>query len=120
MECAPADLRLTGRPENDRCRVDRRASLRGPFAERSRAGDGRRVLVSGGVRALRGAHMVARYATHSTLLAHASRDPVDPTGASVGGAAGAGVESAPVMKNRKAALAAALALIGLPVVIVPI
>src|SRR5438132_2424911 len=120
MECAPADLRLTGRPENDRCRVDRRASLRGPFAERSHAGDRRRVLVCRGVRALRRAHLAARYAAHPPLPAHARRDPVDSTGATVGGSTGAGVESASVMKNRKAALAAALALVGLPVVIVPI
>src|SRR5712691_7255363 len=120
MECAAAHLRHAGRPENDRCGVDRRASLRPPFAERSHARYRRSVLVCRGVRALRRAHLAARYAAHPARPAHARRDPCDSTGATVGGSAGAGVESASVMKNRKAALAAALALVGLPVVIVPI
>src|SRR5439155_18562429 len=57
---------------------------------------------------------------HPSLLAHAPRDPGRSTRSTLGSAAGAGVESSSVMKDRRVVLGAALALIGLPVVIVPI
>src|SRR5204863_7766187 len=74
--------------------------------------------------------MAARCAAHPALLADARRNPGNPTRATLGGSAGAGVESASMMKKltrgwiafpeRRAGLAAALALIALPVMIVPI
>src|SRR5204863_3690740 len=100
-------------------------------------------LVCRRFRSLRRAGVAARYAPHPALPAHARRDPGDPAGATLCGSLSAGLESAPVMKlthgwtafpkrrvklthgwtafpERRVALAAALALIGLPVVIVPI
>src|SRR5947207_6556017 len=62
--------------------------------------------------------MVARYAAHPALPADARRHPGDPAGATVGGSISARLESASVIKNRRAVLAATLALIALPVVIV--
>src|SRR2546430_1343868 len=78
------------------------------------------MLVFRGVCALRRARLAARYAAHPALPAYARRNSGDPAGATLGGSIGARLESASMKRQRRAALAAALALIGLPVVIVPI
>src|SRR5438105_3677046 len=63
--------------------------------------------------------MDARYAAHPALPAHAPRHPGNSARATVRGAACARVEPAS-MKHRRLVLGAALALIALPVVVVPI
>src|SRR5712671_3414744 len=69
---------------------------------------------------LRCARVGVRYAARPALLPHAPRDPRNPARATLSRSAGACVESASLMKDRRVVLGAALALIGLPVVIVPI
>src|SRR6266513_1302471 len=98
MECPPADLRHIGWAQDDRSRLDRRAPLSPASAERSRASDRRGVLVRRRFHSLCRAGVATRYAAHPALPAHARRDPGDPTGATLGGSAGAGVESASMIK----------------------
>src|SRR5205823_11218571 len=78
------------------------------------------VLVRRRFRSLWRPGVAARYAAHPALPAAARRDPGDPAGATLGGSLGARLESASVIKDRRAVLGATLALIGLPVAIVPI
>src|SRR5438445_4748956 len=124
--------RVMGRPAPDpghpgwhqdvRCRLARDAPRSQPAAERPRTRPRRGLLARRGARPLRGACVVFLHAFRRALPARAHRDPGGSPRATVGGAAGARVESAPVtaptMKSRKGVIGAVLVLIGLPVLLV--
>src|SRR5437879_8263216 len=112
-----------GGPEDVRCRLDRDAPRSQPAAGRSRAGDRCGRLVCRRACALRRARVVLLHALRRALRARAHRDPGGSPRATVGGAAGTRVESAPVtaptiMLKRKRVIGAVLALLGIPVLLV--
>src|SRR6266571_2082073 len=121
--------RVMGRPAPDpghpgwhqdvRCRLDRDAPRSQPAAERPRARPRRGLLARRRARPLRGACVVFLHALRRALPARAHRDPGGSPRATVGGAAGARVESAPVTtpKSRGRLIATVLVLISLPVVL---
>ena len=119
VERAALDPGRSGWPEDVRCRLDRDAPRSQPAARRSRARRRRRLLVCRRARALWRARVVFLHALRRPLPARARRDPGGSSRATVGGAAGARVESAPVTtaKRRGSVLAAVLVLISLPVVL---
>src|SRR6266516_3477272 len=125
--------RVMGRPAPDpghpgwhqdvRCRLDRDAARSQPAAERPRALRRRGLLVCRRARALRCAGVVFLHAFRRALRARAHRDPRGSPRATLGGAAGARVESAPVtaptiMPKRKRVIGAVLAMLGIPVLLV--
>src|SRR5260370_15073685 len=120
---APAPGRPGG-PEDVGCRLDRDAPRSEPATGGPRARRGRGLLACGRARALRCARVVFLHALHRALRARTRRDPRDSPAATVGGAAGARVERAPVSttgimrRNGKAVIGAVLALISLPVLLV--
>src|SRR6266536_5044009 len=119
MERAAPDPGRSGGPEGVRCRLDRDAPRSRPAAGRPRARPRRGLLGPRRTRALRGARVVFLHALRRALPARAHRDPGGPPRATVGGAAGALVESAPVTtpKSRGRLIATVLVLISLPVVL---
>src|SRR5881296_748066 len=123
MERAAPNPGRSGGPEDVRCRLDRDAPRSQPAAGRPRARPRRGLLVCRRARALRGARVVLLHAIRRALPARAHRDPSGPPRAHLGGAAGAGVEPAPVtaptiLRKGKRAIGAALALLSLPVLLV--
>src|SRR5260370_25601259 len=120
---APAPGRPGG-PEDVGCRLDRDAPRSEPATGRPRPRRRRGLLACGRARALRCARVVFLHALHRALRARPRSDPRDSAGATVGGAAGARVEPAPVSttgimrRNGKAVIGAVLALISLPVLLV--
>src|SRR3989454_3713410 len=123
MERAASDPGRPGGPQDVRGCLDRHAALSQPAAERPRAGDRRGLLVCRRASALRCAGVVFLHAFCRALRARAHRDPRGSAGATVGGAAGARVESPPVtaptiMPKRKRVIGAVLAMLGIPVLLV--
>src|SRR5712692_5352408 len=124
VERAAPDPGRSGGPEDVGCRLDRDAPRSQPAAGRPRARRRRGLLARRRARALRCARVVFLHALHRALRARTRRDPRDSAGATVGGAAGARVEPAPVSttgimrRNGKAVIGAVLALISLPVLLV--
>src|SRR5438309_4352186 len=123
MGRAALDPRDAGRRQDGRGCLDRHAALSPPAAERPRAGDRRGLLVCRRASALRCAGVVFLHAFRRALRARAHRDPRGSAGATVGGAAGARVESPPVtaptiMPKRKRVIGAVLAMLGIPVLLV--
>src|SRR2546430_3020498 len=117
MERAAPDPGRSGGPEDVRCRLDRDAPRSEPAAERSRARRRRGLLGPRRPRALRGARVVFLHAPRRALPARAHRDPGRPTRTNLGGAAGARVEPASVTAGKRA-IAAVLALLSLPLLLV--
>src|SRR2546421_7272410 len=106
-----------------RCRLDRDAPRSQPAAGRPRARRRRGLLGPRRTRALRCARVVFLHALRRALPARAHRHPGGPPRASLGGAAGARVESAPVtaptvLPKRKRVIGAVLAMLGIPVLLV--
>src|SRR2546425_1022089 len=122
MERAAPDPGRPGGPQDVRGRLDRDAARSQPAAGRPRALRRRGLLVCRRARALRCAGVVFLHAFRRALPARAHRDPRGSPRATLGGPAGARVESAPVtatmMKSRKGVIAAVMVLIGLPVLLV--
>src|SRR5712691_4700285 len=123
MERAAPNPGRSGGLEDVSCRLDRDAPRSQPAAGRPRARRRRGLLGPRRSRARRGARVVFLHAIRRALRARAHRDPGGPPGANLGGAAGARVESAPVtaptiMRKRKRAIDAVLALLSLPVLLV--
>src|SRR5947208_7167885 len=123
MERAAPDPGRSGGPEDVRCRLDCDAPRSQPAAERPRARRRRGLLVCRRARALRCAGVVFLHAFRRALPARAHRDPRGSPRATLGGAAGARVESAPVtaptiMPKRKRVIGAVLAMLGIPVLLV--
>src|SRR6266542_4294048 len=96
MERAAPDPGRPGGPQDVRGRLDRNAARSQPAAERPRALRRRGLLVCRRARALRCAGVVFLHAFRRALPARAHRDPRGSPRATLGGAAGARVESAPV------------------------
>src|SRR5207249_5437528 len=112
-----------GGPQDVRGGLDRDAARSQPAAERPRALRRRGLLVCGRARALRCAGVVFLHAFRRALPARAHRDPRGSPRATLGGAAGARVESPPVtaptiMPKRKRVISAVLAILGIPVLLV--
>src|ERR1043166_5598840 len=121
MERAAPHPGRPGRHQDVRCRLDRDASRAEPAAGRPRARRGRGLLVCRRARALRRAGVVLLHTFRRALRARAHRDPGGSPRATVGGAAGARVESAPVTattpKSRQRIIAPVLVLLCLPVLL---
>src|SRR6266536_5144562 len=119
MEGAAPHPGRSGGPEDVRCRLDRDVPRSQPAARRSRARCRRGLLVCRRARALWRARVVFLHTLRRPLRARAHRDPGGSPRATVGGAAGARVESAPVTtpKSRGRLIATVLVLISLPVVL---
>src|SRR5256885_3657286 len=123
MERAAPDPGRPGGPQGVRGRLDRDAARSQPAAGRARTLHRRGLLVCSRARALRRAGVVFLHAFRRALPARAHRDPRDSPRATLGGAAGARVESAPVtaptiMPKRKRVIGVVLALLGIPVLLV--
>src|SRR2546427_1164214 len=123
MERAAPDPGRPGGPQDVRGRLDRDAARSQPAAGRPRALRRCGLLVCRRARALRCAGVVFLHAFRRALPARAHRDPRGSPRATLGGAAGARVESAPVtaptiMPKRKRVIGAVLATLGIPVLLV--
>src|SRR5213592_2256099 len=123
MERAAPHPGRSGGPEDVRRRLDRDAPRSPPAAGRPRARRRRGLLGPRRARALWRAGVVFLHALCRPLRARTHRDPGGPPRAHLGGAAGARVEPAPVtappiMRKRKRAIGAVLALLSLPVLLV--
>src|SRR6266566_2543196 len=119
MGRAAPDPGHPGWHQDVRCRLDRDAPRSQPAAERPRTRPRRGLLACRRARPLRGACVVFLHALRRALPARAHRDPGGTPRATVGGAAGARVESAPVTtpKSGGRLIATVLVLISLPVVL---
>src|SRR3989442_2365828 len=123
MERAPPDPGRPGGPQDVGCRLDRDAARSPPAAGRPRARRRRGLLVCRRARALRRARVVFLHAFRGALPAAAHRYSGGSPRATLGGAAGARVESAPVtaltiVPKRKRVIGPVLAILGIPVLLV--
>src|SRR3989449_11399812 len=123
MERAPPDPGRPGGPQDVGCRLDRDAARSPPAAGRPRARRRRGLLVCRRARALRRARVVFLHAFRGALPACAHRDSGGSPRATLGGAAGARVESAPVtaltiVPKRERVIGPVLAILGIPVLLV--
>ncbi|TMA25845.1 MAG: hypothetical protein E6J88_09410 [Deltaproteobacteria bacterium] len=110
VECVALDSCGPGLRQDVRRGLGRHPPLSQPAAERPHAGDRCCLLDGRRTRALRSFGLAFPRAAHPAILSRPRRDPGHSLGATVRGAAGAGVESASVR-----VLGTVLVLIGLPV-----